>query len=84
MKLCINIDDKTKKQWEEKKEELEYAFEFTFGKPVTLTKLEVLQGLLINSSEDASVFFYAELFDEEEVEAMHKRYKGLSKDKSNG
>jgi hypothetical protein len=66
-----------------KKEELEYAFKSTFGKSVALTKLELLQGLLANSFEDASVLFYVELFDEEEVEAMHKRYEGLSK-KSNG
>jgi hypothetical protein len=69
MKLCIKIDDRTGKLWEEKKEELEYAFESIFGKPVTLTKLEVLQGLLVNSFEDASVLFYAELFDEGEVDA---------------
>jgi hypothetical protein len=81
MKLCIEIDDWTRKKWESMKNALEYSIECEFGKPVTASKLDVLQYLLI-CFEHGSTPGYVELFEEEEVEVMHKRKLGLLKSKS--
>jgi hypothetical protein len=78
MKLCIKIDDWTKKKWETAKRGLENSIELEFGKPVTVSKLDVLQYLLV-CFEHGSTPSYVKLFDKEEVEAMYKRNMGLIK-----
>jgi hypothetical protein len=82
IKLCIGVDNWTKKQWESMKGALEYSIECEFEKPVTASKLDVLQYLLI-CFEHGSTSSYVELFEEEDVEVMHKRKLGLLKSESN-
>jgi len=76
VKLCIELDEELESNWNRMKAELEGAFEYIHGKTVNLTNVELIKGLLycfdLSIGEAADINF-ARLFDEEEIEEMHRR-----------
>ena len=74
MKICIDLDDWMKKEWESAKKELESGIECYHNVKVSLSDREVVEGLLFYfDTEGGSDFFGEEWFEDEEIKAMIER-----------
>lgn len=78
-KLCIELDENTKKLWEETRESLECKVQHWFKEGVKASNIDVLRYLLICLDNSFVDNYVNEILDVEVLDSMHRRYTKYKK-----
>jgi hypothetical protein len=73
-KLCIELDEKTKKLWEETRESLEYKVQHWFKEGAKASNIDVLRYLLTCLDTSFVDNYVNEILDVKVLDSMHRRY----------
>ena len=75
MKICVELDEEMKEEWESVKDILEEGFEYVYRIKVSLSNREIFAGLLFGFMNECGKHNFPFQFDDDEIDTMVKRVR---------